>query len=46
MEVLEGESIKTYLVGVLDQHLDSSLVVEDHLGFEGVLTLCDLTEFD
>ena len=46
VEVLEREGIEAYLVGVLDQHLDSRLVVEDHLRLNGILAWSDLTVFD
>ena len=46
VQILKGEGIEPNLVGLFDEHFDGRLVVQDHLGFLYVFTLCCLTEFD
>ena len=46
MQIFEGEGVEIDLIDILDQHLDGDFVVEDHLGFLGILALCHLAELD
>ena len=46
MQVPEGEGIESDLIDFFDKHFDGRLVIQDHLGFLYVFTLCRLTEFN
>jgi hypothetical protein len=41
-----SERIEPDLIGLGNEHFDGRFVIEDHLGFQDVFTLCRLTEFD
>ena len=42
----ELAAVPHHLIDILDQHLDGGFMVEDHLGFLGILALRHLPEFD
>ncbi len=46
MQVQNGVTIETDFVGLLDEHFDGRLVVQDHLRFQRILSLGGLAQFE